>query len=703
MKKYILTLCVVFLSVYLNVANAQREIEAPDNGDEYIEDGYPGDDLDGDPIAGGDGPCRTCENIPNIRFQFNNDLFNSALQNEINIRRAAREGARRWYNEQTGIIERNLEAKFNRSFSSYNAAKDFLFTDSEIKNINRNLPTIKNKYARLRDNSNRSGINNLKILKVLKIRETEIKAGNIIFSAYPEFKIGNTPLRSIRDINTINREYNKAFSQFNADIVQEFDNKLMLKILANPAGLENEVLRNKNSYYNRFNEWDRLDMMQFLIHFEEFKRLTSTPYLNPQVQKIFDKYYKSIDRATPTFIEDFAKRNKGNEVSLFHPGYWIIIWKRDYRSGFLKVNAAKAKHEALKKAELARLLNSTPINVNSAVDYLVSELFINNPDQLKWLNENPQIAIEMKNFLTIIRRELLISTKSRFKDRIANGGLVEKMIRDLKLDAYKAIIYKDEKTAKKLLDFVRNNTPIRGTLNGEALAFIKEALEAIKNGGKIELEDRIFNFLEGKALCVYNKLKELNLFKSTINQFEQGNDYNLHLIQDYTKCRVTDEACTSASDFENGNITIYFRGTGNTNLDFAATILHEGIHAAIFRYVDRYKKGLDPIKKKELLDYYSDYKSQNGPTHATSEAQHQYMADRFVKPIARAIRKLDNNKHPLKFYMGYGWDGLRAYGYDDYRDDNGQYISLDKGTSTEYYINQGIVNDNSDFNNKECN
>ena len=49
----------------------------------------------------------------------------------------------------------------------------------------------------------------------------------------------------------------------------------------------------------------------------------------------------------------------------------------------------------------------------------------------------------------------------------------------------------------------------------------------------------------------------------------------------------------------------------------------------------------------------------------TKNAQHQYMADNFVKPIAKAIWELDNERFPLENYIGFGWDGLRAYGYMD--------------------------------------
>jgi hypothetical protein len=85
-----------------------------------------------------------------------------------------------------------------------------------------------------------------------------------------------------------------------------------------------------------------------------------------------------------------------------------------------------------------------------------------------------------------------------------------------------------------------------------------------------------------------------------------------------------------------------------------------------------------------LLYYYFEYKAKNGTDVGTSVAQHQYMADHFVKQIAEAIRQQDNYKYPLEYYLGFGWDGLRKYGYDMYND-NGKIITLTKKDSDEFY------------------
>jgi hypothetical protein len=233
--------------------------------------------------------------------------------------------------------------------------------------------------------------------------------------------------------------------------------------------------------------------------------------------------------------------------------------------------------------------------------------------------------------------------------------------------------------------------------------FSIRVINALINGtnfNNINFEDQIINNLKGKEKCAYDKLTNLNLFKSTIKKFEGNSNYNL-ILNSWTKnaCNnSSDDGCTDARDLINGNITIYIQNIGRGTLDVAAIILHEGIHAEIYKYVDEYKKGLDPNDRKNLLAYYFQYKAQNDNTLLTSNAQHQHMADKYVRPIAEALRQLDNYKYPLNDYMGLAWDGLRRYGWDGYYD-NGNWVTLDRN---QYIGTINKILDNTDFN-KNCN
>jgi hypothetical protein len=197
--------------------------------------------------------------------------------------------------------------------------------------------------------------------------------------------------------------------------------------------------------------------------------------------------------------------------------------------------------------------------------------------------------------------------------------------------------------------------------------------------------DKIFNELNGKDLCVFNELKKLGLFKSTIGKFSKGN-YNLNFKYG-SKCndRAGEEACTDPSDLHNGNITIKILGSGTQSLDFAATLLHEGIHAEIYKYVDEHKKGIDPNNRKSVFYYYNYYSAKNNNRFETSIAQHQHMQDVFVVPIAKAIRQLDNFRLPLENYYGFAWEGLKEdYDYDNYIDKNKKVQVMSPGKYNDY-------------------
>ncbi len=395
MKKIILTLCIVLFSVCFTAAHAQREIEAPKD-DEYIDEGYPGDDFDGDPKAGDENPCDACGNIPNIRFQFNsNSLFTSALQNEANIRRAAKEGARSWYSEQTGIIERVLESKYNKSFSSFNTAKDHAFLEYERAGIRLHSLPIYNSNLRLRDQRSSKRRVYLKAFKALRVRETEI-AQNIHNTYYPYLEVNGVSINTLKNITDIRREYNKLLPVFKENKWKEFENNHIAKILGTP--FNNEVIKIRNDRYNSLDYWDRLDFMQFLIHFEEFKRLSRPPYLLAgDAARIFNKYTsRAEDIVTDKLVTDYINRNKNNELSLFHPDYWKVILKRDFGNLGFKSHDARLRHQNLMNAEIERLSNS-PINANRSIDNLIKELSIRDKYKVQWLNDHPTKATTFIN------------------------------------------------------------------------------------------------------------------------------------------------------------------------------------------------------------------------------------------------------------------------------------------------------------------
>ncbi|WP_299247910.1 hypothetical protein [uncultured Aquimarina sp.] len=226
--------------------------------------------------------------------------------------------------------------------------------------------------------------------------------------------------------------------------------------------------------------------------------------------------------------------------------------------------------------------------------------------------------------------------------------------------------------------------------------FAQQAALALINEGKVDFDDQVIldsSFLNTDAYCVYNELKRTNgnLFRQTIGSFIDDPKYDLYFT--VGECTSTDLACTNDDLLEKYNILqIKLENTNIKSLNAAATLLHEGIHAELFRFVQEAGQGnVNPEERKRLFDLYKNFKGLNT---MSSDAQHVYMAENYVKPIARAIRQLDNNRYPLNHYMGFGWDGLRAYDFQG---------TLSTEESNEFYTLQALVNNNTDFNPTNCN
>ncbi len=185
--------------------------------------------------------------------------------------------------------------------------------------------------------------------------------------------------------------------------------------------------------------------------------------------------------------------------------------------------------------------------------------------------------------------------------------------------------------------------------------------------------------LTGKDKCAYEILEKTNgnLFKKTIGLFGvPGSKYDLNFT--YDSCSTDGEMCTSAKDLANNNITIKINNTsGLSILEIATNFLHEGIHAEIYRYVHENGGNVDPNDRINLYNSYIAAKVESGSLANTDKAQHQHMADRYVYPIARAIREIDNKRFSVEHYLPFGWIGLSAYGKDGYYNENIDYVFFD--------------------------
>ncbi|WP_046755525.1 hypothetical protein [Kordia jejudonensis] len=232
----------------------------------------------------------------------------------------------------------------------------------------------------------------------------------------------------------------------------------------------------------------------------------------------------------------------------------------------------------------------------------------------------------------------------------------------------------------------------------ESKAFVDEAIELVRNGGILDKENSVIldpSFVGTRAECAYNKIKNANgnLYKNTIDQFT--NDPKYKLILTVGNCQNTDVACTDGNQVDiNGTVKIIIEDLGEPTLELISTLLHEAIHAEIFRFVSKHQNGVDPNNKPRLLQLYQYYKDlAEDPNYNIDDpvtlAQHTYMAEKYVIPIAKAVREIDGNSHPLEYYMWYGWEGLEEYDFQN---------RLTTTLKQQYNQYQSIVNGSTSVN-----
>lgn len=80
------------------------------------------------------------------------------------------------------------------------------------------------------------------------------------------------------------------------------------------------------------------------------------------------------------------------------------------------------------------------------------------------------------------------------------------------------------------------------------------------------------------------------------------------------------------------------------------------------------------------------------PRHFNTIYQHEHMAEKYIKPIAQAIRQLDGNRFNIDHYYWFAWEGLeKTYLFKS---------KLTESKKKEYKRNKSRVNDTTNF---KCN
>jgi hypothetical protein len=206
--------------------------------------------------------------------------------------------------------------------------------------------------------------------------------------------------------------------------------------------------------------------------------------------------------------------------------------------------------------------------------------------------------------------------------------------------------------------------------------FVIEAFHAILNNGEVDFEEQIINELKDKALCVYNQLVSSNSgFKEMIRKFD-GEFPVSHLkfeidesMSSNTRKAYTRPPQSYIIDIVlNGNPAKDASYQKRPNLLVAKTIIHEVIHAEIFRKILSLANDNGQIDVASahimlqngdypgILDYYTRF--------GINGFQHQQMAAHYRETIGRMLQEFDtgivvpDNQQPNQLYMDLAWEGL---------------------------------------------
>ncbi|MGE5355319.1 MAG: hypothetical protein ACM3PT_03705 [Deltaproteobacteria bacterium] len=149
--------------------------------------------------------------------------------------------------------------------------------------------------------------------------------------------------------------------------------------------------------------------------------------------------------------------------------------------------------------------------------------------------------------------------------------------------------------------------------------------------------------------CVWKDIKKLsgNYFCNLIKNIEVDSTKGVAILSDYI---VVD----GVTDLVNKNVVhlTFDESFCNKNdfLDIAALIIHELVH------VDFRLKINDP---KEYIENWKLYINKKYGIAYNSE--HQVMIKEYMKIMANTLKKLDENRYPVEYYMAYVWDGLSVW------------------------------------------
>jgi hypothetical protein len=168
------------------------------------------------------------------------------------------------------------------------------------------------------------------------------------------------------------------------------------------------------------------------------------------------------------------------------------------------------------------------------------------------------------------------------------------------------------------------------------------------------------SFIGTKADCVYGKLENTSFLNNLQSAFKLSEKYDL--TYKVVANLPAGEAGVIPNAVHNYNLSsntsiisinaFYFDKEAPVSL--ARTILHETIHAKISQKIDQ-AGGFEEFEnegfEERIKAYYKHYISSN-------LADHNIIADFYIKEMGKALAGFDGYKYPLSYYEALSWHGL---------------------------------------------
>ena len=162
-------------------------------------------------------------------------------------------------------------------------------------------------------------------------------------------------------------------------------------------------------------------------------------------------------------------------------------------------------------------------------------------------------------------------------------------------------------------------------------------------------------------MCALNKLMGNNYYKNALNNFI-GQDkpidltFKLEPITSTPNTTVFGTTNPTPLTWNAENIDLIINSNiinTRSSIEIALTLLHEGIHAEIYRklLLIHGPSNLNNMNFPSMFNLYTEYKLSQGFSH-------EFIALYYVDIMSNSLKQYDNNKFDIAYYKSVAWKGL---------------------------------------------